>query len=133
MASDDLMGPDGRMGPDNKIASLRAAVDKNPKDPDADTDGDGMKDSLEVLVAGTDPTDGEDTLKGDFVESESAPENIIIKFEGKDGIDYMIQYSENLIKWYDAPSGARSGAGIHSYSNDTLNLNKKLYYRIIVL
>jgi hypothetical protein len=113
----------------------------NPLDPFGDTDRDGVIDALEVLGMRTSPTDANDVLKitdssmSDSVLGEETvpnPQAFRLRWQGSAGASYRVQYTEDLVVWFDAPGGSRSGAGTHEYIDWLLNSDVRRYYRIVV-
>ena len=103
----------------------------NPLDPDGDADGDGVSDAQEVLVTRTSAVAASDVLRVKQVAVVTPAEGFFsLTWTGKDGVNYQVQYSDDLKTWQDAPQGAFSGAAEHLYVEESPVVRVR-YFRVV--
>jgi hypothetical protein len=55
--------------------------------------------------------------------------SIAVRWAGKEGVAYQVQYSDDLRTWYDCANGARSGAGSQVYTDEAVRNVR--FYRVV--
>jgi len=102
----------------------------DPLDSKGDADGDGMIDSEEVIYAKTDPRDEQDVLfllaRQAVVPSPGAEVEIL--WEGKFGVNYVVQGSSDLQSWVDLATS--DGVGVHKFTDSASGGVK--FYRVVI-
>ena len=102
----------------------------DPLDPDGDKDGDGVTDAYEILVIKTDPNDPNDYLKVDTITMD-AYGNVTINWDGKDGVNYKVQYTTNLTDWWDITGSERTGVGGPLEYTGKRPADGSVFYRVV--
>ncbi len=77
---------------------------------DLDSDGDGQSDADEIAF-GTDPFDAASVFRPQLVRA-AEPEGLELVFPGAEGIDYIVQFSIDLIGWDDLSTHPGEGQPI---------------------
>lgn len=123
-----------------------AGTDLNPAK--WDTDGDGLSDGYEI-THGLDPLsaidgaaqiararDEGETISGLPSVSRVAvvtPDSgqFALTWQGKIGMNYEVQYSDDLRVWVSAQDGLRYGEALHSYTDQSPRVTTR-FYRVVV-
>jgi hypothetical protein len=102
----------------------------NPIDPDGDADGDGIRDVDEILVTRTSPLVAAETLRVTKVAVVTPGTGLVsVKWAGRAGATYQVQYSDNLRTWQDCTNGLRAGEGEQVYVDEAPATVK--FYRVM--
>ncbi len=123
--------PDGD-GANNLQEYTESLYDSDPMNPD--TDGDSVSDGVEIRITRTDPHDATDYLGINAVEMVAVPgggKQFVLRWEGKDGVVYGVQYSDDLSVWQTVDQ-LWMGAGVHEYADPESAEVGRRYYRVIV-
>ncbi|MCK5850130.1 MAG: hypothetical protein KAH23_04385, partial [Kiritimatiellae bacterium] len=114
---------------DGLLDGYEVANGLDPLDPYADADGDGVSDADEWLICGTSPNNPDDVLKVlSLVVDELG--NVAVEWEGRDGVDYKVQYSTDLSQWFDIVDGYKTGSGTLSYTGNP-GVPETSFFRIV--
>jgi hypothetical protein len=106
----------------------------NPLNPSGDADGDGVCDADEVLTMMTSPRLASDVLRLRQVAVVTPGMGLFsLTWEGKAGVAYQVQYSDNLAVWHDVTDAEAScsGAGSHVYAEQSPAVATR-YFRVVV-
>ncbi len=106
----------------------------DPLNPNGDADADGVKDADEVLTMMTSPRVASDVLRLQQVAAVTPGEGLFsLTWEGKAGVSYQVQYSDDLKVWTDVVDAEATvtGIGVHSYT-DKSPVDAIRFYRVVV-
>jgi hypothetical protein len=106
----------------------------DPLNPNGDADADGVPDAEEVLSMMTSPRVASDVLRLQQVAAVTPGEGIFsLTWEGKAGVSYQVQYSDDLKVWNNVPDAdaVATGIGVHAYT-DKSPVDTIRFYRVVV-
>ena len=95
-----------------------------------DDDGDGVSNRMEYL-ADTDPRDAGSKFQIEAGERKAG--GFEIRWEGKEGINYRVLWSESLTGWSEVPNSRRTGRGQQENHTDADATGGRKFYRVEVV
>jgi hypothetical protein len=101
----------------------------------ADTDGDGLTDGQEVAL-GTDPLDANSIFKVESISINPTTGDVTIDWGSAPGRNYRLEYSHNLVDWFDVNNGISipSGGSSTSYTDpDPATTEPHTFYRAVLV